>query len=155
MSNFDSFSYFQTSLSLGVEQGLQKLPKYDINDLRLLFHSYILIPRKCPSKTPSRFSDLPTGLLCKYLACLAASRFWNLENLVVIKAIKKCFSKFLWRQLLRNLFRFAIFRCTKNIFPRINTHFKMSTCLWFRVLAEFENKQTIYISTLFAEFDQR
>ena len=37
LSNFGSFSYFQTSLSLGVEQGLQKLPKFDINDLRLLF----------------------------------------------------------------------------------------------------------------------
>ena len=52
MSNFGSFSYFQTSLSLGVKQGLQKLPKYDINDLKLLFHCHILIPRKCPRKTP-------------------------------------------------------------------------------------------------------
>ena len=52
MSNFGSFSYFQTSLSLGVEQGLQKLQKFDINDLRLLFHCNILIPRKCPRKTP-------------------------------------------------------------------------------------------------------
>ena len=51
MSNFGSFSYFQTFLSLGVEQGLQKLPKFDINDLRLLFHCNILIPRKCPRKT--------------------------------------------------------------------------------------------------------
>ena len=52
LSNFGSFSYFQTSLSLGVEQGLQKLQKFDINDLRLLFHCNILIPRKCPRKTP-------------------------------------------------------------------------------------------------------
>ena len=52
LSNFGSFSYFQTPLSLGVEQGLQKLPKIDINDLRLLFYCYILIPRKCPRKTP-------------------------------------------------------------------------------------------------------
>ena len=51
MSNFGSFSYFQTFLSLGVEQGLQKLPKFDINDLRLSFHCNILIPRKCPRKT--------------------------------------------------------------------------------------------------------
>ena len=43
---------FQTSLLLRVEQRLQKLPKFDINDLKLLFHSYILIPRKCPRKTP-------------------------------------------------------------------------------------------------------
>ena len=72
MSNFDSFSYFQTSLSLGVKQGLQKLPKYDINDLRHLFHWYILIARKCPRKTPFKtqcpppphpsFSYLPTAL---------------------------------------------------------------------------------------------
>ena len=52
LSNFGSFSYFQTSLSLGVEQGLQKLPKFDINDLKLLFHCYILIPKKCPRKIP-------------------------------------------------------------------------------------------------------
>ena len=51
MSNFSSFSYFQTALSLGVGQVLQKLPKFDINDLKLLFHCYILIPRKCPRKT--------------------------------------------------------------------------------------------------------
>ena len=51
MSNFGSFSYFQTFLSLGVEQRLQKLPKFYINDLRLLFHCNILIPRKCPRKT--------------------------------------------------------------------------------------------------------
>ena len=51
MSNFGSFSYFQTFLSLGVEQGLQKLPKFDINDLILLFHCNILIHRKCPRKT--------------------------------------------------------------------------------------------------------
>ena len=51
LSNFDSFSYFQTSLSLGIEQRLQKLPKCDINELRLLFPCYILIPRKCPCKT--------------------------------------------------------------------------------------------------------
>ena len=49
MSNFGSF---QTSLSLGVEQGLQKLPKFDINDLKLLIHCYILIPKKYPRKTP-------------------------------------------------------------------------------------------------------
>ena len=52
MSNFGSLSYVHTSLSLGVEQGLQKLQKFDINDLRLLFHCNILIPRKHPRKTP-------------------------------------------------------------------------------------------------------
>ena len=51
LSNFGCFSYFQTFLSLGVKQGLQKLPKFDINDLWLLLHCNILIPRKCPCKT--------------------------------------------------------------------------------------------------------
>ena len=59
MSNFGSFSYFQTSLSLGVEQGLQKLPKFDINDLKFLFHCCILIPRKCPHKIPFNSQCLP------------------------------------------------------------------------------------------------
>ena len=36
MSNFGILRYFQTFLSLGVEQGFQKLPKFDINDLKLL-----------------------------------------------------------------------------------------------------------------------
>ena len=69
MSNFGSLSYFQTSLLLGVQQGLQKLPKFDINDLRLSFHCNILIPRKCLRKTlfkaqchPPGFSDLSTAL---------------------------------------------------------------------------------------------
>ena len=63
MSNFGSFSYFQTSLSLGVEQGLQKLPKFDINDLKLLFHCYILIPRKCPRETPFKTQCRGVGRL--------------------------------------------------------------------------------------------
>ena len=69
MSNFGSFSYFQTFRLFGVQQGL---PKFDINDLRLLFHCNILIPRKCPRKTPFKTqcwgvtssSDGPTLLLC-------------------------------------------------------------------------------------------
>ena len=52
MSNFGSFSYFQTSISLRVGQVFQNLPTFDINDLKLLFHCYILISRKCPRKTP-------------------------------------------------------------------------------------------------------
>ena len=70
MSNFGSFSYFQIYLSLGVKQGLQKLQKIDINDLRLLFHCNILIPKKCPRKTPFKAQcgggggeHLPTTLL--------------------------------------------------------------------------------------------
>ena len=49
MSILGRFSYFQTFFTLGVEQGLQKLPKFDINNFKLLFH---LIPRKCLRKTP-------------------------------------------------------------------------------------------------------
>ena len=52
MSNFAGFGYFQTFISLGVKQGLWKLPKFDINDFKLLIHCYILIPKKCPRKTP-------------------------------------------------------------------------------------------------------
>ena len=59
MSNFGSFSYFQTSFSLGVEQGPQNLQKFDINDLRLLFHCNILISRKCPHKPPFK-AQCPT-----------------------------------------------------------------------------------------------
>ena len=62
LSNFGSFSYFQTSSSLGVEQGPQKLQKFDINDLRLLFHCNILIPRKCPRKTPFKAQCPPPPL---------------------------------------------------------------------------------------------
>ena len=61
-----SFRYFKTSLSLGVEQGLQKLPEFDINDLKFLFHCYILIASKCQRKTPFKIQcpplDLPTVL---------------------------------------------------------------------------------------------
>ena len=65
MSNFGSFSYFQTSLSLGVGQVLQKLS----NDLKLLFHCYILIPGKCPRKTPfkTQCPMVGIGLIFKYM----------------------------------------------------------------------------------------
>ena len=66
LSNFGSFSYFQTSISVGVEQRLQRLPKFDINDLKLSFHCCILIPRKCPHKTPFKTQcppPVPTALL--------------------------------------------------------------------------------------------
>ena len=79
MSNFGSFSYFQTSLSLGVEQGLQKLPKFDINDLRLLFHCYILIPRKCPRKIPFKTQCVWRGGGQKqiYLGLLGPLVLWS------------------------------------------------------------------------------
>ena len=56
LPNFGSFSYFQTFFSLGVQQGLQKLPKFDINDLRHLFHCNILIPRNVRVKPYSKHS---------------------------------------------------------------------------------------------------
>ena len=45
MSNFGSFRYFQTYLSLS--------SRYfkNYHDIKFLFHCYILIPRKCPCKT--------------------------------------------------------------------------------------------------------
>ena len=63
MPNFGSFTYIQTSLSLGVEQGPQKPQKFDIYDLWLLFHYNILIPRKCPRKTLFQFTVSPSLLL--------------------------------------------------------------------------------------------
>ena len=77
MSNFDSFSYFQTSLSLGVKQGLQKVPKFNINDLRLLFQRYILIPRKYPHKTPfiTQSPSQSVPLISKYRAATIYFRF--------------------------------------------------------------------------------
>ena len=65
MSNFGSFIYFQTFLSLGVEQGLKKLPEFDIDDPRLLFHCNTLIPRKCPRKTLFKAQ------------CSSAPKFWQ------------------------------------------------------------------------------
>ena len=73
MSNFGSFSYFQTSLSLGVEQGLQKLQKFNINDLILLFHCNILIPWKCPRKTPFKTQCPPTPNFLKASCDIAVS----------------------------------------------------------------------------------
>ena len=47
--------------SIDVEQELQKLPRFDIKDLKLLFHCNILIPKKCPCKTPFKAQfPLPT-----------------------------------------------------------------------------------------------
>ena len=83
MSNFGSFSYFQTSLSLGVGQVLQKLPKFDINDLKLLFHCFILIPRKCPHKIP--FKTQKSRKICqhhKFLNCTGHRRLTNIFSLL-------------------------------------------------------------------------
>ena len=48
LTTFDSFSFFQASLWLGVDKVLQKLTK---TELKHLFQCCILIPRKCPCKT--------------------------------------------------------------------------------------------------------
>ena len=74
MSNFGSLRYFQTSLSLGVEQGLQKLPKFDINDLKLLFNCYILIPRKRLRKTPFKTQCPPPWHTPFCRPCLLVAR---------------------------------------------------------------------------------
>ena len=80
MSNFDSFSYFQTSLSLGVKQVLQKLPKIDINDLKLLFHCYILIPKQCNVRVkPNSKHSAPAA--CDSRVWLACCRwFWMMTT---------------------------------------------------------------------------
>ena len=102
MTNFVSFCYFQTSLLLRVEQGLKKLPKCDIDDLKLLFHCYILIPRKCPRKTPFKthsalpyhlylFSLIVGNLAFKLkvknyyvMPCLKAFNAWNCSSLFIM-----------------------------------------------------------------------
>ena len=52
LPTFGSFSFFQASLWLGVNKVLQTLTKSYKNELRHLFQCCILIPRKCPHKTP-------------------------------------------------------------------------------------------------------
>ena len=42
-----------------ISLGIKKLPKFDIIDLRLLFHRYIFVPRKCPRKTPFKAQWFP------------------------------------------------------------------------------------------------
>ena len=52
LPTFVTFSFFQASIWLGVDKVLQKLTKSYKNELRHLFQCCILIPRKCPHKTP-------------------------------------------------------------------------------------------------------
>ena len=60
LPNFGSFSFFQTSLWLGVNKVLQKLTKSYKNELRHLFQCCILMPMKCPHKTPFQHT-VPLG----------------------------------------------------------------------------------------------
>ena len=86
LPTFGSFSFFQASIWLGVDKVLQKLTKSYKNELRHLFQCIILIPRKCPHKTPfqhtvppspSRFLDLPTVLWSKQQAAAAEPIWWR------------------------------------------------------------------------------
>ena len=52
LPTFGSYSFFQASIWLRDDKVLQKLTKSYKNELRHLFQCCILIPRKCPRKTP-------------------------------------------------------------------------------------------------------
>ena len=52
LPTFGSFSFFQAFLWLGVDKVLQKQTKSYKNELRHSFQHCILIPGKCPRKTP-------------------------------------------------------------------------------------------------------
>jgi hypothetical protein len=62
LPTFGSFSYFQVS-RLRVDKVLQKLTKSHKSELRHLFWCCILIPRKCPRKTPFQHTVTPPPLL--------------------------------------------------------------------------------------------
>ena len=71
LPSFGIFSFFQASIWLGVDKVLQKWTKSCKIELRHLYQCCILIPRKCPHKTPFQhtvpvdppiFSVFPTAL---------------------------------------------------------------------------------------------
>ena len=110
LSNFGSFSYFQTFRSLGVEQGLQKLPKLDINDLKLVFHCYILIHRKCQHKTPFRTQCPPRIFRPSYGPVIAECRcsYW-------CNSIKK-WSNFTFCDVTKNFIKASLFQRIYNLY---------------------------------------
>ena len=59
LPTFGSFSFFQASLWLGVDKILQKLSKSYKSEVKHLFQFCILIPRKCPRKTPISTCSAP------------------------------------------------------------------------------------------------
>ena len=63
LSMFGSFSFFQESIWLRVDKVLRKLTKLYENELRHLFQCCILIPRKCPRKTPFQYTVPPSPSL--------------------------------------------------------------------------------------------
>ena len=71
---FGSFSFSQASIWLRVNKVLQKLQEFDINDLRLLFHCNILIPRKCSRKTPFK-AQCPKSY--SLIVCNCFDYLWN------------------------------------------------------------------------------
>ena len=101
LPTFVSFSFFQTSLWLGVDKELQKLTKSYKNELKHLFQYCILISRKCPHKTPfqhtvphppPRFSDLPTSLVS-----LDEMHFCTIRPLKVDFTFFTIFENFIWQ----------------------------------------------------------
>ena len=90
-----NFSYFQISLWLGVDKGLQKLPKSDKNELRLLFDCFILISRKCPLKIPFQHTVPPAILaggeakpsLWKGLILLHAPQILDLPTALIVTVL--------------------------------------------------------------------
>ena len=68
LPTFCSFSFFQASIWLGVDKVLQKLTKSYKSEVRHLFQCCILIPRKCPLKTPFQHTVPPPIFLTFLLA---------------------------------------------------------------------------------------
>ena len=62
LPTFGSFSFFKASLWLGVDKILKKLTKSYKGEHRHLFQCCILIPMKCPRKTPFQHTVPPTVL---------------------------------------------------------------------------------------------
>ena len=79
LPTFGSFTFFQASLCLGVDKVLQKLTKSYKSELRHVFQRCILIPRKCPRKTPFQHTVPP------FLSCiLQPTAVWSRSRLALI-----------------------------------------------------------------------
>jgi hypothetical protein len=63
LPTFGNFSFCQASFWLGVNKVLQKLTISHKSELRHLFQYCILIPRKCPHKTPFQHTVPRMGFL--------------------------------------------------------------------------------------------
>ena len=73
LRTFGSFTFFRASLWLGVNKVLQKLTKSYKGELRHLFQCCILIPWKCPRKTPFQHT-VPKEHLCKPDPCVLKTK---------------------------------------------------------------------------------